>query len=98
MNESGQDGRHQNSLFYADNAMVASSESRWIQVAFSTLVGLFDKVGLQNNFGKTVGMVFRPRQAAGNKSEVAHRIRKMGEGPSYQEQQKVTVQCKECGE
>ena len=55
--ERGQEGRHQNALFYADNGMVASSDPRWLQGAFSTLVGLFDRVGLRNNVGKTVGMV-----------------------------------------
>ena len=28
--ERGQEGRHQNSLFYADNFMVASSDPRWL--------------------------------------------------------------------
>ena len=32
---------------------------------FSTLVGLFDRVGLRNNVRKTVGMVCRPCQATG---------------------------------
>ena len=55
--KSGKEGRHQDSLFYADNGMVASLDPRWIQGAFSTLVGLFDRVGMQTNFGKTVDMV-----------------------------------------
>ena len=42
--ECGQEGRQQDALFRADDSMV----------------GLFDRVGLQNNFGKTVGMVCRP--------------------------------------
>ena len=55
--ELGQEGRHQAALFYADNGMVASSDPGWIQGAFNTLVGLFDRVGLRPNVGKTVGMV-----------------------------------------
>ena len=62
----GKEGRHQAALFYADNVMVSSSDPRWIQGAFKTLVGLFDRVVLQTNVGKTVGMVCRPFQAAGN--------------------------------
>ena len=54
------EGRHHNSLLYADNGMVALSDLRWLQGAFSTLVGLFDEVGLRNNVGKTVVMVCRP--------------------------------------
>ena len=54
----GQDreGRHRASLFYADDGMVASSDPRWLQWAFNTLVGLFDHMGLQKNVGKTVSM------------------------------------------
>ena len=57
---------HQNTLFYTDNGMVALSDLRWIQGAFSTLVGLFDRVGLWTNARKTVGMVCHPCQVAGN--------------------------------
>ena len=38
----GERGRHQSDLFYADDGMVVSSDPRWLQWAFSTLVGLFD--------------------------------------------------------
>ena len=61
----GQEGRHQNDLLYADNNMVVSSDPRWLQGYFRTLVGLFDSVGLWTNGRKTVGMVFRLCQAAG---------------------------------
>ena len=61
----GQEGRYQNSLYYADDGMVASSDPRWLLGEFSTLVGLFNRVGLQDNVSKTVGMVCRPFQAAG---------------------------------
>ena len=42
----GQEGRHQASLFYADDGMVALLEPVWLQGAFNALVGLFDRVGL----------------------------------------------------
>ena len=64
----GKEGRHQAALFYADNGMVASSDPRCLQGAFNTLIGLFDRVGLQGNVGKTAGMVSHPCQAAGNLS------------------------------
>ena len=54
--ERGNDGRHQAALFYADNGMVASSNLRWLQWAFDTLVSLFERVGLRRNVGKTVIM------------------------------------------
>ena len=56
----GQEGRHHASLFYADGDMVTLSDSCYLQGAFNILVGLFDRVGLRTNFGKTVGMVCRP--------------------------------------
>ena len=58
--ERGQEGRHQADLFYAYNGMVASSDPCCLQGAFNTLVGLFDRVGLQTNTRKTVSMVCRP--------------------------------------
>ena len=41
----------------AYDGMVASSDPRWLQVSFNTLVGLSETVVQQGNFGKTVGMV-----------------------------------------
>ena len=36
--EMGNKGRHQTALFYADDIMVASSNPRWLQWVFETLV------------------------------------------------------------
>ena len=44
--ERGQEGRHQADLFYADDGMVASSDPRWLQGVFNTLVSLFNRVVL----------------------------------------------------
>ena len=55
--------RHQNTLLYSDNRMIALSETHGLQGAFINIVGMFDRVGLRTNVGKTVGMVFRPCQA-----------------------------------
>ena len=53
----GQEGRHHNYLFYANDGMVASLGPQWIQGAFITLVGLFNRMGLRTNSGKIVGIV-----------------------------------------
>ena len=66
-----QEGWHHNDLFYADDFMVALSDPRWLQGAFSTLVRLFDRVGLQTNVRKKVGMLCCPRQSAGTQLEEA---------------------------
>ena len=61
----GQEGRHKKPLFYSDNGMVTSLDPRCIQGFFITLVGLFDRVVLKINIGKTFGMVYHPYQAVG---------------------------------
>ena len=66
----GQEGSHQESLFYADDDMVALPNPRWLQGTSNTLVSLFDKVVMCNNVRNTVGMVCRSYQAA----------RRMGDG------------------
>ena len=80
--ERGQEGRHQASLFYADDGMVALSDPRWIHGAFSTLVGLFDKVGMRTNVRKTVDMVCSPCQTPGTQLGKAYGQRMTGEGPT----------------
>ena len=85
--ERGKEGRHQSALFYADDSMVESSNPCWLQWAFNDLVGLFDRVGLQTNIGKTVSMVCRPCQAAGKQLEAAYGRNMTGERPAYQERQ-----------
>ena len=80
-----QEGILHSNLFYTDNGMVASSEPCWIQGAFDTLVGLFDRVGLRTNVGETVDMICRPFQVAVNQSEAAYRRRITGKGISYRE-------------
>ena len=96
--ERGLEVRHQNSLFYAINGMVALLDPQWLQGSFSTLLGLFCRVVLQTNVGKIVGRVCRPFQAAGTLSESAYGRRMKGEEPSYWGRQKRRVRCMECGE
>ena len=61
------------------------------------LVGLFERVGLRTNVGKTVIMTCRPFPAAGNQSEVAYERKMTGEGPTYCDRQKERVECGDCG-
>ena len=78
--------------------MVASSDPCWLQGAFNTLVGLFDRVSLRNNVRNTVGMVCRPCQAVGNQLEAAYGRRITGEVPTYRERHKGQVHYRDCGE
>ena len=93
----GEEGRHQASLFYADDGIVASSDPRCLQWAFNALVGLFERVGLHINVGKMVSMACRTCPAAGNQSEEAYGRKMTGEGPTYGERQKERVKCRDCG-
>ena len=43
-------------VFYADDGMVGATDPKWLQGAFSALVAIFDRVGLQTNVDKTVSM------------------------------------------
>ena len=56
------------------------------------------RVGLWNNLGKTVGMVFRPCQVAVKNPEAEYGRQIIGEGLTYRERQKGWFQCRECGE
>ena len=94
----GQEVRHQNALFYADDRMMGLSYPGWLQGVFSTLIGLFYWVGLRKNIGKTAGMVCHLCQAAGTQSEAAYERRVTGAGLSYRERQQLRVKCSECGE
>ena len=92
--ECGKEGRHQSDLFYAEDDMVALYDPRWLQGAFNTLVSLFDRVFLQTNVGKTVSMVCRPCQAAGNLLEAAYGRRITREGPTYRERLNRRLSCR----
>ena len=76
-------GQKQNFLIYVDDRIIVSSEPVWLQGSFSTLVGLFDWVGLSTNVRKTVGMVCHPCQAACTQSEVAYKCRITSAVPPY---------------
>ena len=86
--ERGREGRHQATLFYADDGMVSSSDPRWLQWAFTTLVGIFDRVGLKTNMGKTFRMTCRPFPEVGNRSEAAYGYTITGEGLTYLERKR----------
>ena len=68
--------------------MVASTNPGWIQTVFNTLTGLFDQVGLKNNFRKTVWMVCHPFHSAGVRADEAYTRRMTGAGRIYKEKQR----------
>ena len=95
--ERGREGRHQAALFYADNGMLASSDPQWLQWAFTQLVGLFDRVGLNTNTRKMVSMTCRPCNTTGNRLEEAYGRLITGEGPTFRERKRERFTCGDCG-
>ena len=77
--------------------MIASSDPQWLQWAFTQLVGLFDRVGLNTNTKKTVSMTCRPCTAEGNRSEKAYGRFMTGEGLTFRERKRERVECRDCG-
>ena len=77
--------------------MIASSDPRWLQWAFTQLVGLFDRVGLKTNFKKTVSMACRPCRTPGNRSEETYGHTMTGDGPTPGERKRERVTCGDCG-
>ena len=78
--------------------MVGATDPKWLQGAFSALVAIFNRVGLQTNADKTVSMACQPcRAGSGNRSAEGYRRRVTGEGKSFRERQRERVACRECG-
>ena len=85
-------------LFYADDGMVTLWDPGGIQGVFNALIGLFDRVGLRTNVGKTVGMVCHPCEAAGNLTMETYGSSITVMGQSYRERLREQMACGECGE
>ena len=61
-------------VFYADDGMVGATDPKWIQGAFSSLVAIFDRVGLLTNVRKTVSMVCHPCRAGPETGQRRHTV------------------------
>ena len=70
--------QHRAAFFYADDGPVASTDPVWLQGAFDTLTGLFNRVRLQTNVGNTVGVICRPFCTAETQPKAAYKRRIMG--------------------
>ena len=65
-------------FFYDKDGRVASIELGWMQLAFDTLTELFYRVGLRKNVCKNVGIMCRPCQTAGVRSDEVYSRRMTG--------------------
>ena len=64
--------------------MLASTNPVWLQTAFDMLIGIFERVGLQTNIRKTVGMAFQRCGVVRFRADEAYKHRMMGDVQSYQ--------------
>ena len=67
----GKEVLHHTYFLYEDGGLVASKDPVFLQGAFDTFTGLFDRVGIWKNVRKTVGMICRPCSAVGTQSDTA---------------------------
>ena len=84
-------------LFYADDGLLASRSSEFLQRAFDCLIGLFERVGLKTNTSKTKAMTCFPGHISGSMSSRAYKRRMQGEGESPRARKRRRVQCPACG-
>ena len=80
------------SYLYANDILVALTQTERLQRDFDILTGLFGRFVLQKNTPKTVGMVFHPFHAPGGMSEEAYARRMTGKGPTFWERQRRRVE------
>ena len=85
------------SYFYTNNGIVKSTQLERLQREFDVLSYLFDRVGLHKNTRKTVMMECQPYHMPVRISVVEYERGEMGTVPTYQERQRIQVQCLECG-
>ena len=83
-------------FFYSNNDLLTSPMLDRLQVALCVFTGLFDRVGLQTNVKKTVGMVCQLCYIVDGHSEVTYTRNMTGMGPFLGEWQQERVRCSEC--
>jgi hypothetical protein len=84
-------------LFYADDGLLAGRKKEWVQDGFDVLIGLFERVGLRTNTGKTKAMICMPGHISGRQSDEAYERRMTGNGDDFRERQRRKVVCSICG-
>ena len=89
--------RERQTLFYADDGFLASRSPEFLQQAFTCLIGLFERVGLQTNVDKTKTMTCFPGYIGGRMLSPAYKRRMTGEGESIRDRQRRRVECPQCG-
>ena len=71
------------SFFYVDDGLIASTFPDWIQWAIEVLMVLFKLVGLWENYGKTVRLIFQIYHIFVRNSDTAYGQWMTGERGTY---------------
>ena len=71
--------------------MLASTDLGWLQTAFDTLTGLFERVGFKTNVRKIVGMVYHPCRATGVQPDESYNRWMTGAGRRCKERHREQV-------
>ena len=82
--------------FYADNGLIASTQTERLQREFSILTCLFDRVDIRTHTWKAASMDCQTCHSPGKMSVEAHERRTTGTGPTFFERHMRRVHCLEC--
>ena len=84
-------------FFYAENGLVESSNSVWIQWSLDMMISLFERVNLHTNVAKTVVMMCHPVPIAVRQSTPAYGRWMTGDDDSHPLRQRHWSVCTKCG-
>ena len=84
-------------VFYADDGMVGSRNSDWLQHTMNVLVRIFRSYGLVANIEKSRTMTCQPGSLRTGMSEEAMPLKCTGVGDSYRLRLRRRIPCLECG-
>ena len=90
-------GEH-NICFYADDGRIAGQDPIWVLTALTTMVGVFERFGLQTNLNNTKAVICTLGFIWGQQGAEAYKRRATEEGPTFRERNRTRVSCEECGE
>ena len=80
-------------MFYADNGRIPGRNPIWVQMMLTTVVRMFERVGLQNKLGSTKSSFYTPGPIWGKLGVEAYKWRETGEGAAFRERKKIRLSC-----
>ena len=80
-----------NLVFNADEGRIAGRDHKWVQVALTVTVVMFQRMGLEMNLEKTKAIVCTPGFIWEKWGELAYKRRATGEGETFRGRKKTKV-------